>query len=173
MTQRPENDTELMDAIRSQRIGSTVVFDARCWIRLPQGMWARYDEGKKRVRKQFAPVAQDQLVDMALDWINISGFNHGIKEGFRNECNCGGRTGAHETGDGLCFRFIVSGDEIPRNRRKKEIKTENGHTMAWVWDVSGSWCTEFTLFNQRLYVQHPSGDWSRPKSRCSKNSITA
>ena len=85
---------------------------------------------------------------------------------FKNQCGCGSRQAVHELGNEKCLRYILEKDEIPTNRR-----IETNVMQAWIWSVNKSWCTEYTLFNQRLYKKHKSGDWSRPKSKSSINSI--
>lgn len=79
-------------------------------------------------------------------------------------CSCGGGEGSHHLiSFGNCFRKMATGDLIPTN-----FRIENGVNVC---DVRGYTITEYTLLSQRLYAQHPDGQWSLPKSEDSINSI--
>lgn len=87
-------------------------------------------------------------------------------------CSCGGGGRAHHPlGKGGCFRYHVTDEnEIPKNRRL--VDKEFGFTkLVWIWDIADYWITEYTLLEQRLYSQHENGEWSRPKSKDSVNSL--
>jgi hypothetical protein len=88
-------------------------------------------------------------------------------------CGCGGEDGRHPCGIGGCFRYVVTDpNEIPRNRRYHYNPEGAFKDPVWIWDVGDSWCTEYTLFHQRLYgYDEKTGEWTRPKSKCSKNSL--
>lgn len=87
-------------------------------------------------------------------------------------CSCGGGEGInHPVGEGNCFRYHVTDpNEIPKNRRQwynDNWWDEN----VWIWDIGDHWVTEYTLFNQRGYSQDENGNWTRPKSKDSVNSV--
>ncbi len=87
-------------------------------------------------------------------------------------CGCGYGDGAHHPlGEGKCCRYHVTEEnEIPKNRRL--VDKEFGFTKpVWIWDIADYWITEYTLFEQRLYSQDENGNWSRPKSKDSVNSL--
>ena len=88
-------------------------------------------------------------------------------------CNCGGGNGVnHQVGKGKCLRYHVTDDnEIPKNRRQISRPDLWGNQLVWVWDISDYWITEYTLFHQRLYAKDENGNWTRPKSKDSINSI--
>lgn len=87
-------------------------------------------------------------------------------------CSCGGGNGAyHPVGVGECFRYHVTDEnEIPKNRRRW-YNPEWWEEPVWIWDIGDHWVTEYTLFNQRLYAQDENGNWTRPKSKDSVNSL--
>ena len=87
-------------------------------------------------------------------------------------CSCGGGQGAnHPVGVGGCFRYHVTDEnEIPKNRRRW-YNPEWWEEPVWIWDIGDHWVTEYTLFNQRLYSKDKNGNWTRPKSKDSVNSL--
>lgn len=88
-------------------------------------------------------------------------------------CSCGGNDKRnHPVGENGCFRYHVTDpNEIPRNRRKINLDSFKKPTFIWVWDIGDNWVTEYTLFNQRMYAQDENGNWTRPKSKDSINSL--
>lgn len=87
-------------------------------------------------------------------------------------CSCGGGLGAyHQVGLDGCFRYHVTDEkEIPKNRRRW-YNPDWFEEPVWVWDIDDYWITEYTLFHQRLYAQDENGNWTRPKSKDSTNSL--
>lgn len=87
-------------------------------------------------------------------------------------CSCGGGDGAnHPVGEGSCLRYLVTDpNEIPTNRRLW-YNPDWWKDSIWVWDIGDGWVTEYTLYNQRLYAQDENGNWTRPKSKESVNSL--
>ena len=76
-------------------------------------------------------------------------------------CNCGGVDGAHSVGDVNCMR------EKCVKPRKKSCSDR------WIIHGENGSITDFTLRQQRGYVQHDCGNWSRPNDCESVNSISA
>jgi len=87
-------------------------------------------------------------------------------------CGCGGGNGAnHPVGVGSCLRYHVTDPkEIPANRRKI-YNPEWFKEPVFIWDIDDHWVTEYTLFQQRMYAQDENGNWTRPKSKESINSL--
>ncbi len=85
-------------------------------------------------------------------------------------CSCGGGDGANHTiGENGCFRYHVTDKkEIPHNRR---INYDQFEKPVFIWDIGDYWVTEYTLFHQRMYAQDKNGNWTRPKSKESSNSL--
>lgn len=79
------------------------------------------------------------------------------------ECGCGGDKFPHIISEGGCYRKVATGSLIPTN-----FRVEDGVAVC---TVNGNTITEFTLFNQRLYHNHPDGSWTLPKSEESIISI--
>jgi len=87
-------------------------------------------------------------------------------------CGCGGEGGCHPVGEGKCYRYLVTDpDEIPTNRRRI-YNPEWFDNAVWIWTIRDYWVTEYTLLQQRLYAQEEDGNWTRPKSKDSVNSLT-
>jgi hypothetical protein len=86
-------------------------------------------------------------------------------------CSCGGvSTSHHPLGENGCFRYhVTDSNELPTNRRLAE--GVGGEVSTWVWDIGGHTITEYTLLYQRNYSQHDNGEWSRPKTKDSTNSL--
>lgn len=87
-------------------------------------------------------------------------------------CSCGGGNGKnHILDEDNCLRYhVVDENEIPKNRRRV-YNPEWFNEPVWIWDISDYWITEFTLYYQRMYSQDKNGNWSRPKSKESVNSM--
>jgi hypothetical protein len=87
-------------------------------------------------------------------------------------CSCGGGNGAyHPIAKDGCFRYHVTNkNEIPTNRRRW-YNPDWWKEPVWVWDIGNQWITEYTLYNQRMYAQDENGNWTRPKSKESINSL--
>ena len=87
-------------------------------------------------------------------------------------CSCGGANGAnHPVSENGCFRYHVTDEnEIPKNRRQWK-ESNSSKDPVWIWDIGESWVTEYTLYNQRLYSKDKNGNWTRPKSKDSINSL--
>jgi len=88
-------------------------------------------------------------------------------------CGCGGEDGIHPCGIGGCLRYVVTDpNEIPHNRRYHYNPAGGWDEPVWIWDIGDSFVTEYTLFQQRLYsYDEKTGQWTRPKSKYSVNSI--
>lgn len=87
-------------------------------------------------------------------------------------CSCGGSNGAyHPIAENGCFRYHVTDPkEIPTNRRRI-YNPEWFKEPVFIWDIGDHWVTEYTLFQQRMYTQDENGNWTRPKSKESRNSL--
>lgn len=87
-------------------------------------------------------------------------------------CSCGGGNGAfHPVAEHGCFRYhVTDSNEIPRNRRRI-YNPEWFKESVWIWDINDYWITEYTLFQQRMYAQDDNGNWTRPKTKESINSL--
>jgi hypothetical protein len=87
-------------------------------------------------------------------------------------CSCGGGDGInHPVGEGSCLRYHVTDPtEIPTNRRRI-YNPDWFEESVWIWDIADYWITEYTLYHQRLYAQDENGNWTRPKSKDSINSL--
>lgn len=87
-------------------------------------------------------------------------------------CSCGGGNGAyHPIAENGCFRYHVTDPkEIPTNRRRI-YNPEWFKEPVFIWDIGDHWVTEYTLFQQRMYAQDENGNWTRPKSKESRNSL--
>lgn len=87
-------------------------------------------------------------------------------------CSCGGGDGAyHPLGKGGCFRMKAEEKLIPTNFRKERLVPAIHKEPIDVCDVNGYSISVYTLKCQRLYAQHPNGDWSLPKDESSINSL--
>lgn len=81
-------------------------------------------------------------------------------------CHCGGgaRT-PHSVGVDKCFRYHVTDhSELPRNFRIDD----RGFLIL---DVGTNTITDYTLKQQRGYSEDKCGNWTRPKSKDSVNSL--
>jgi len=87
-------------------------------------------------------------------------------------CGCGyGEGNNHIVGKGTCARYHVTNpDEIPRNRREV-YNPEINKEPVFMWDIKNYSITEYTLLSQRMYNQDENGNWTRPKSKESRNSL--
>lgn len=87
-------------------------------------------------------------------------------------CSCGYGDGVnHLVGEGNCCRYhVTDASEIPTNRRQW-YNPEWWEEPVWVWDIGDHWVTEYTLLHQRMYHQDENGNWTRPKSKDSVNSL--
>jgi hypothetical protein len=87
-------------------------------------------------------------------------------------CSCGGGNGVnHPVGENGCFRYHVTDPkEIPHNRRRI-YNPEWFKEPVWIWSIADYWITEYTLLHQRMYAQDANGNWTRPKSKDSVNSL--
>lgn len=85
-------------------------------------------------------------------------------------CGCGGLNEIHEVGIEKCFRYhVTSENELPKNKR---LALEGMFDEAvYIWDIGNYRITDYTLFNQRMYTVDENGNWTRPKSKDSINSI--
>lgn len=76
------------------------------------------------------------------------------------QCSCGGRLKPnHLLGIPGCLREKVLG-------KPRRVSGENDK-----WIVDGQVVTGTTLRQQRLYHQHPCGNWSRPRDMEPSNSL--
>lgn len=88
-------------------------------------------------------------------------------------CGCGGGNNGphHPISENGCFRYHVTDPkEIPTNRRAW-YNPDWFEDTVWVWDIGDHWVTEYTLFEQRMYHQDDNGNWTRPKTKESRNSL--
>jgi len=87
-------------------------------------------------------------------------------------CSCGGVDKPyHPVGENGCLRYHVTDPkEMPRNKRRKFI--EHINQVSTVYDIGDQiGITEHTVFQQRLYAVDENGNWTRPKSKESRNSL--
>jgi hypothetical protein len=87
-------------------------------------------------------------------------------------CSCGGVDKPnHPVGESGCFRYHVTDPkEIPHNRRRI-YNPEWFKEPVFIWNIGDHLVTEYTLFQQRMYSQDENGNWTRPKSKQTRNSL--